>query len=179
MMDYNSSEMRNFVSYLSSEPLFSMLITLYTLLLLYFPACFFNLIFSPVVAISTVLLLAAGRLGSNQTPEGEELLLASAAEAAPQDVQTQYIALFTESMVSAPLQVIYEEYEGEDMQAYYPESDTDTSSDGDFLENMCFQWDTEDDKAGLIEISLADEKRCFELQVEEDNFIEIDIGALP
>ncbi|KAF5206129.1 hypothetical protein FRX31_004284 [Thalictrum thalictroides] len=71
---------------------------------------------------------------------------------------------------------------------YYPESDTGSSSDdGDFPaiegwdspENMCFRWDQEEDDykdGGLIEIPL-DGKRCFDFQFEEENMIEIDIGA--
>ncbi|KAH0718011.1 hypothetical protein KY285_014042 [Solanum tuberosum] len=110
-----------------------------------------------------------------------------------------YGECFVEWNVRAPLEVIYEAYEGEEeeedgeyteeekrdeelrviekyasLSMYYPETDTDTdsSSDGDSPENVCFQWDDED-REELIEIEL-DCKRNSE--VEEDNLIEIDLS---
>ncbi|WMV16134.1 hypothetical protein MTR67_009519 [Solanum verrucosum] len=108
---------------------------------------------------------------------------------------------FVEWNVRAPLEVIYEAYEGEEdgeyteekrdeelrviekyasLSMYYPETDTDSSSDGDSPvignwdspENVCFQWDDED-REELIEIEL-DCKRNSE--VEEENLIEIDLS---
>lgn len=106
---------------------------------------------------------------------------------------------FVEWDVRAPLEVIYEEYEGEDaeendseakresqmnvirryasLSLFYPDSDSDASSEGDFPANR--GWDSpestweEDDREGLIEIAL-DEKRHSE--VDEENLIEIDLS---
>ncbi|RZC50788.1 hypothetical protein C5167_019203 [Papaver somniferum] len=86
--------------------------------------------------------------------------------------------------LSAPLDVIYEEYEGQEEDGkedvtvnefscfgrYFPESDDSGSeSDGDFdlingwdsPKNMSYRWEDEDDgkEGGLIEIELNDEKR--------------------
>nr|XP_004504965.2 uncharacterized protein LOC101502893 [Cicer arietinum] len=108
---------------------------------------------------------------------------------------------FVEWNVRAPLDVIYEEYEGEEkgndpkekeenqnmgisnypsLSRYYPESDSDSSSDDwDSPEDMCFRWD-EEDREGLIEIALDGSskvvKREMEFQYEEENLIEIDIS---
>ncbi|XP_022843198.1 uncharacterized protein LOC111366731 [Olea europaea var. sylvestris] len=110
---------------------------------------------------------------------------------------------FVEWDVRAPLEVIHEEYEGEEvgnegfweekreaqmaviekyasLSLYYPESDTDTSSEGDFLtiedwessENLCFRWE-EDDIEGLIEIELKGKSNNSE--VDEENLSEIDL----
>ncbi|KAL0442830.1 UNVERIFIED_CONTAM: hypothetical protein Slati_2005700 [Sesamum latifolium] len=119
--------------------------------------------------------------------------------------RTRFTDSFVEWDVRAPLEVIYEEYEGDDaeetdgvsqgkresemqiiqryasLSLFYPESDSDTSSEGDFPtdgnwdspDNMCFRWEEEDDRDGLIEIAL-DEKRNSE--VEEENLIEIDLS---
>lgn len=110
-----------------------------------------------------------------------------------------YPESFVEWDVRAPLEVIYEEYEGEDaeendseakresqmnairryasLSLFYPDSDSDASSEGDFPANR--GWDSpestweEDDREGLIEIAL-DEKRHNE--VDEENLIEIDLS---
>lgn len=109
---------------------------------------------------------------------------------------------FVEWNVKAPLEVIYEGYEGEDaeqdpnekrnmgiprypsLSRYYPESDSDSSSEGGFPargnwdspENLCFRWD-EEDREGLIEIALDGcKKRAIEFHFEEENLIEIDIS---
>ncbi|PIA34363.1 hypothetical protein AQUCO_03800161v1 [Aquilegia coerulea] len=227
----------NFISSMSSDPLFSILITSYTLILLYFPCIFLNLLFSPILISTALLLSTLLRLGSNQTnpqqqqhkdqqEEQEELLIeASATIEALQWISTSELnvtetgycskTIFNESIIEwnrnvrAPLEVIHEEYEGEEhderedikgneglgmdeivsLSLYYPESDTgsSSSSDGDFPamerwdspENICFRWDQEEDDykdGGLIEIPL-DGKRCFDYHVEEENMIEIDIGA--
>ncbi|KAI3745477.1 hypothetical protein L1987_58591 [Smallanthus sonchifolius] len=114
--------------------------------------------------------------------------------------------------MKAPLEIIYEAYEGEEeedednsetnmvssgfyvsgferypsLTMYYPESETDSSSDDDFPmnrkwethESMFFKWEMEnDDREELIEISVDRyEKRGIEFcRAEEDNLIEIDI----
>ncbi|KAL1289302.1 hypothetical protein HN51_057748 [Arachis hypogaea] len=111
---------------------------------------------------------------------------------------------FMEWNVKAPLEVIYEEYEGEEaehhsnekqedttifrypsLSRYYPESDSDSSSENGFPatgnwdspENMSFTWD-EEDREGLIEIALdGSGKKCgLEFHFEEENLIEIDIS---
>ncbi|XP_022142309.1 uncharacterized protein LOC111012458 [Momordica charantia] len=130
-------------------------------------------------------------------------------------------ACFEESFVQwnvrAPLEVIYEEYEGEDdkdvsnesdpfteteprpvpvrierypsLSLYYPETDSDSSSDDEFpipgawdsLDSLCFMWDDGEDRDELIEIALDKTtnkmKASSELfQLEEENLIEIDIS---
>lgn len=101
--------------------------------------------------------------------------------------------------LKAPLEIIYEAYEGEDeddrnagflgiekypsLSLYYPESDTDSSSDGGFPaigdwespEKMGFRWEDED-REGLIEIALDGKRRTQFFNFEEDNLIEIDIS---
>lgn len=116
--------------------------------------------------------------------------------------------------MKAPLEIIYEAYEGEEeedeennennivsndkeivgcerypsLSMYYPESDTDSSSDGDFpmdanwetRDSVFFKWEEEeDDREELIEISLDRYgKRSIEFcQNDEDNLIEIDIST--
>ena len=108
---------------------------------------------------------------------------------------------FVEWNVRAPLEVIYEEYEGEEaehdpnkkqdtsifrypsLSRCYPESDSDSSSENGFPatgnwdspESMCFTWD-EEDREGLIEIALdGGKKSAVEFHFEEENLIEIDI----
>ncbi|KAI3456340.1 hypothetical protein Pfo_013003 [Paulownia fortunei] len=233
------------LSFLSSDSLFSTIVTLYTLVLLYFPSLFLQFIFSPVTFSTLILLLYLLRLGATQksTPErnesdsaefnsteslpqqihefldrdhkwaspvsntGTEVELRSSYEPDPNhNLHPFYADSFVEWDVRAPLEVIYEEYEGEDAQEndgvseakresemniiqryaslslFYPESDSDASSEGDFRtsghwdspENMCFRWEEEeDDREGLIEIAL-DEKRNSE--VDEENLIEIDLS---
>ncbi|PWA52582.1 hypothetical protein CTI12_AA453190 [Artemisia annua] len=116
--------------------------------------------------------------------------------------------------MKAPLEIIYEAYEGEEeedeennennivsndkeivgcerypsLSMYYPESDTDSSSDGDFpmdvnwetRDSVFFKWEEEeDDREELIEISLDRYgKRSIEFcHNDEDNLIEIDIST--
>lgn len=112
-----------------------------------------------------------------------------------------YCDSFVEWDLRAPLEVIYEEYEGEEyedeeegkrevqmaiieryasLSKFYPETDSDTSSEDDLLtmgdwdspEHVCFQWEG-DDKEGMIEIELGRKKKYSE--EEEDNLIEIDL----
>ncbi|GAU20799.1 hypothetical protein TSUD_85180 [Trifolium subterraneum] len=112
---------------------------------------------------------------------------------------------FVEWNVRAPLEVIYEEYEGEEkcddsnekeensdmgisnyssLSRYYPESDSDSSSEGGSpaIEDWDSpdEWD-EEDREGLIEIALDGsnvmmKKKEMEFQYEEENLIEIDIS---
>ncbi|GAU33529.1 hypothetical protein TSUD_386740 [Trifolium subterraneum] len=108
---------------------------------------------------------------------------------------------FVEWNVKAPLEVIYEGEETEDVHVsnenhvaailrhsslsrYYPESDSDSSSEDEFPamedwdspENMCYRWD-EEDREGLIEIALDGcKKKTLGFQFEEENMIEIDIS---
>lgn len=110
------------------------------------------------------------------------------------------------------MEVIYEEYEGEDhdkdasnesdpeprqvriglerypsLSLYYPETDSDSSSeDNEFPatgawdsldDKVCFMWDEDEDRDELIEIALdKTSKKASEFQLEEDNLIEIDIS---
>lgn len=110
-----------------------------------------------------------------------------------------YSDSFVEWDLRAPLEVIYEEYEGEEeeeegkrevqmaiieryasLSKFYPETDSDISSeedlptfrDWDSPERVCFQWEG-DDKEGMIEIELGRTKKYSE--DEEENLIEIDL----
>ncbi|PIN18575.1 hypothetical protein CDL12_08764 [Handroanthus impetiginosus] len=231
------------LSFLSSDSLFSTIITFYTLVLLYLPSIFLQFISSPVVLSTLILLLYLLRLGAaqtqNSTSENEsdfgefnsaqslqieesvdpdqrwnsgvsntdtEIELCSEPGPDPnRNPHPFYVDFFVEWDVRAPLEVIYEEHEGEDaeenggvseakresemniiqryasLSLFYPESDSDSSLDGDFPakgdwdspENMRFRWEEDDDKEGLIEIAL-DEKRSSE--VDEENLIEIDLS---
>lgn len=125
------------------------------------------------------------------------------------DQNNFYVESFIEWDVRAPLEVIYEEYEGEDeernddvrneksetppvsaierygsLSLYYPESDSDGSSDGgdfagfggwDSPESMCFMWDEEKGEE-LIEIAFDGKRTSREVHFEEENLIEIDIS---
>ncbi|AES90442.2 hypothetical protein MtrunA17_Chr4g0048371 [Medicago truncatula] len=110
---------------------------------------------------------------------------------------------FMEWNVRAPLEIIYEGYEDEEklddpnekeenwnmgnsnypsLSRYYPESDSDSSSEDEFPVKE--YWDSpeeweEEDREGLIEIALDGSKmmkRDLEFQYEEENLIEIDIS---
>ncbi|XP_059659761.1 uncharacterized protein LOC132306394 [Cornus florida] len=229
-MEFNSTmtfleRTYSFLSTLSSDPLFSSIVTLYTLILLYFPRLFLGIVFSPVLISTGILFLSLPRLGLIQTTEKEfnstdaQQTHDSSTEEDHKWVSREtslgldlnpnpfYADSFVEWNLRAPLEVIYEEYEGEDeegegnddvpvekgerretgierypsLSLYYPESDSDDSSDGDFPviggwdspESMGFRWE-EDGGDGLIEIAL-DGKRTSE--VEEENLIEIDIST--
>ncbi|KAH7545911.1 hypothetical protein FEM48_Zijuj01G0144300 [Ziziphus jujuba var. spinosa] len=246
------------LSSIFSSPLFSSIVTLYALILLYFPYQFLiRIVFSPVPIIATVLLLSLLRLGAIQRykdenhKEKEDGLCQTepVVDASEGDIgnraikennhteaeqipglpyEDQYWVMyqsetnsesemgydpnpyfedsFVQWNVRAPLEVIYEAYEGEEededqnekeenrdlglerypsLSLYYPESDSDSSSDGDFPatgvwdspENMCFKWE-EEDREGLIEIALDanNNKRVMDSHVEEENLIEIDIS---
>ncbi|KAI3718823.1 hypothetical protein L6452_19707 [Arctium lappa] len=124
--------------------------------------------------------------------------------------QVDATMMFLDWNMRTPLEIIYEAYEGEEdddeknnenddascdkqtiackrypsLSMYYPESETDNSSDGDFSmnenwethESVLFKWE-EEEREELIEISLDRYgKRSIEFcHVEEDNLIEIDI----
>ncbi|GLT83044.1 hypothetical protein SLE2022_013570 [Rubroshorea leprosula] len=116
------------------------------------------------------------------------------------DLNPSFKERFVEWDVGAPLEVIYEENEREEedeankndscwntdryplLSLYYSESDTDSSSETDFLaswdwgspEKMGCMWE-EEDKDGLIEIAL--EKKDLDFHGEEENLIEIDISS--
>ncbi|KAK6917467.1 hypothetical protein RJ641_018218 [Dillenia turbinata] len=212
----------SFISSLPSNPLFSSIVTLYALILLYFPQKRFEIIFSPILISTGVLLLTLLRLGAIQrnayekTKEIEEVqqsLSETPAETEPKtEVGFESSPCFSDTFwnVRAPLEVIYEEYEGEEeeeadedlsasredqwkrqlgletypsLSLYYPESDSESSSDGDFPaidnwdspESMCFKWD-EEDREELIEINLDGKRENLIIQLEEENLIEIDIS---
>ncbi|PRQ28743.1 hypothetical protein RchiOBHm_Chr5g0006301 [Rosa chinensis] len=238
--------MKYFWASISSSPLYSSIVTLYSLILLYFPYHFLSIVFSPVLIITGIILISLIRLGASQSFEDDDLKekekdsiletehsetndslevvheqIASVVQEEDHSFVTyrfetdesemgfnQYPCFddyFVEWNVKAPLEVIYEEYEGEEdekdnreehenqvlglgrqpsLSLYYPESDSDTSSDGDFSvtgawdspENMCYKWE-EDDREGLIEIALDGNKSSgLEFQVDEENLIEIDIS---
>lgn len=203
------------LSFLSSQnSLFSTIITFYTLILLYFPSLFLQILSSPIPISTIILILSLLRLGQSQysiesiqihhlqQPQQQQQ------EVEEEEVPTQhepeheptrcYNDTFVEWNVRAPLEIIYEEHEeGDDvlggknaiekyasLSLYYPESDSDGSSEGDFSATgwdspeKCFRWDEEYDydKDGLIEIELDDDddQRSNEDE-EEDNLIEIDL----
>lgn len=110
---------------------------------------------------------------------------------------------FVEWNVKAPLEIIYEDDEEEDdgdddknekrfkdieryssLSLYYPESDSDCSSDDDFAMDMnwestesasaTFRWDEMGEE--LIEIALDGKRRSQVFNDEEDSLIEIDIS---
>lgn len=210
---------------LLENSLFSTILSLYVLLL-YFPSLFLQFIFSPVVFSTLILLLYLLKLGASQKctiersesdpaefdsvqpleeildgDRNSDLDIPSFESDQKQKSRPVYEESFVEWDVRAPLEVIYEEYEGEDaeehdseakresqmntiqryasLSLFYPESDSDASSEGDYPtnggwdspEDMYSRWE-EDDRYGLIEIAL-DEKRNSE--VDEDNLIEIDL----
>ncbi|CAA3005882.1 uncharacterized protein LOC111407156 [Olea europaea var. sylvestris] len=221
-----------FFTFLCSNPLFSTVFTLYTLILLYFPTFFRGIIFSPVIFFTSIILLYLLRLGASQKTQKETgsnspefdsppKLLPLNEESSDHDLNrvsyesdsepsaTSYQGpnfladCFVEWDVRAPLEVIHEEYEGEEegneafweekreaqmaviekyasLSLYYPESDTETSSEGDspkiedweLSEHLCSRWE-DDDKEGLIEIELDGKKNNSE--VDEDNLIEINL----
>lgn len=124
--------------------------------------------------------------------------------------QVDATMMFLEWNMKTPLEIIYEAYEGEEeddkksnenddascdnqaigcekypsLSMYYSESETNSSSDGDFSmnenwethEGVLFKWE-EEEREELIEISLDHYgKRSIEFcHAEEDNLIEIDI----
>lgn len=135
----SSSKTLSNLSFLSSnDPLFSCIITLYILILLYFPQTFsIKILFSPVFILTTSLLLSLLRLGAIQriqTETKEKRSDVVEAEAGKKEESSQqelkwvsckkdpepiilqsFEETFVEWDVRAPLEVIYEElYEGEE-----------------------------------------------------------------
>ncbi|KAI4299283.1 hypothetical protein L6164_032757 [Bauhinia variegata] len=236
------------LSVISSDPLFSCIVTFCTLIFLYLPHLFKKIVFSPVLILSGILLLTILRLGAVQRSQNEKREIEisetvveeenraskdekeeSSSESVEADSLEQvyewvsshrgeeinsqmgfdsssdFGESFVEWNVKAPLEVIYEDYEGEEtgenpnekeetrqpgiskypsLSRYYPESDSDSSSDDGFppienwdsQENICFRWDKED-REGLIEIALNEgKKKTSEFHFEEENLIEIDIS---
>ncbi|KAI3498851.1 hypothetical protein L1887_34637 [Cichorium endivia] len=151
--------------------------------------------------------LESNSMETPQALEGEPKI-----EMDPKQVDTTMA--FLEWNMRAPLEIIYEAYEGEEdddddeesnenhavsndkqdavcqrypsLLMYYPDSETDSSSDGEFPmnekwethESVFFKWeDEEEEREELIEISLDHYgKKTVEFcHVEEDNLIEIDL----
>lgn len=132
----SSSKTITNLSFLSSnDPLFSCIITLYILILLYFPQSFsLKILFSPVFILTASLLLALLRLGAIQRIQAQTKEKGSVARAEaektefsqeelkwvtrkkyPEPIMLSFEETFVEWNVRAPLEVIYEEYgEGED-----------------------------------------------------------------
>ncbi|RAL49640.1 hypothetical protein DM860_001931 [Cuscuta australis] len=184
------------ISSLNSSPLFSAIITLYTLLLLYLPPLFRDLLFSPVLLSASALLFSLLRLGAAQRisrvePDAadKQPILPSKGSGQNSDSGQEFI----EWDVRAPLEAILEDEEEEgggevqryaSLLLYYPDSDSGSSSEGEFpvargwdyqsTERNCCWWDEEEEERDeLIELSL-DGKRGFS-EPEEDNLIEIDL----
>ncbi|XAR66389.1 hypothetical protein NMG60_11012608 [Bertholletia excelsa] len=235
----------SYLSPLPSDPLFSSIVTIYVLVLLYFPGLFLGIVFSPVLISTVALLLTLLRLGATQKveeqinstePEVEEQINSAETEEIIQqesvtgkdlklassetNLETQievglsldydpdpfYPNSFVEWNVRAPLEVIYEEYEGEEddhnddvpeekrgtlsssierypsLSLCFPDTDSDSSSDGDFP--AIGRWGSPESLYFMWEeedreglIEIAlDRKTTSVFPVEEDNLIEIDIS---
>ncbi|XP_042031152.1 uncharacterized protein LOC121777879 [Salvia splendens] len=208
--------------------LFTFFTALYTLTLLYFPSLFSRFLLSPVALSTFVLLLYLLRLGAAQrsaiNPIESDLVESDSTQPLPpqieefrevefdelgelqcwsygSDLKQDPRQLYVEWDVRAPLEVIHEEYEGEDtaddkseekreaemnsirryasLSLIYPESDSDdeSSSEGESPESAWFRWEVEEeDREGLIEIALDEKRSCCGCEVEEDNLIEIDLS---
>ncbi|XP_072988131.1 uncharacterized protein [Typha latifolia] len=197
------------LSSLSSHPLFSILTTSSLLVLLYLPRPLLPLLFSPVLLSTILLLTTLLRFGSTPKPQVEShspppTTNPTAIPPEPTSEIELGISGFHQKTIfsnhfiewgrrGCPLEVIYEEYEGDEHEEENGESprcakldfpglerlgllstDTETESGGspaaegwDSPENRCFRWeDEEEDDDELIEIAL-----------EEDNLIEIDISG--
>ncbi|XP_050289036.1 uncharacterized protein LOC126727409 [Quercus robur] len=260
-MSFPVDSFSNLLSPISSNPLFSSIVSFYTLIILYFPHLFLRIAFSPVLILTGILLFTLLRLGAaqrllenekftdytlhvqtgppeesktksqSQISEPEKMEQVTCRSETESETKTDHpdpitcfevSFSFVEWNVRAPLEVIYEEREGEEVEEdrkddysdpnptrqfglerssslslYYPESDSDDSSDdsdlGDFPvigewsspESACLAWE-EEDREGLIEIALDHgDKKCsgsdldLGFHVEEENLIEIDIDISP
>ncbi|XP_073226422.1 uncharacterized protein [Cicer arietinum] len=234
-----------FLSVVFSDPLFSCIVTLCVLILIYLPHSFCKIVFSPVPILSAILLIIVLRFGAiqrsnseekenlvesesvtteenrenrdeKQGKTGEEVEIDSLDQiqrwvSSNSEIKFEFQMGFESSSfldesfvewnVKAPLEVIYEGEETEDisnenlvtgilrypsLSRYCPESDSDSSSENEFPamekwdspENMCYMWD-EEDRDGLIEIALdgcKNNDNAFGYQFEEENMIEIDIS---
>ncbi|KAK7246592.1 hypothetical protein RIF29_41461 [Crotalaria pallida] len=206
-------EIVSFLSVFSTDPLFSCIVTFYTLIFLYLPYLFRKIVSSPVIILTGILLLIILRLGAIQRSENEQKQNRGESEPVASEenreekqgkpierVETnsleeiyhqitcdyedeiksemgfesslRFEESFVEWDVKAPLEVIYEEYEGEEaendsnekqkmgfsrypsLSRYYPESDSDSSSESGFPatgnwespENICFRWEDEEEE---------------------------------
>ncbi|KAK4782922.1 hypothetical protein SAY86_007296 [Trapa natans] len=170
------------LAFLPSYPLFSTILTLYILFLLYSPPFFLTLLLSPVPTLTVLLLLTLLRLGSvqdcNLDNTVEEPCLREEddpREAAPDRPPNWTPFVFWD--VQAPLDVIYEESDEEaygldrrarverwpSLSLCFPESDTDSEEEFEFPsvgdrrvspeEEFEFGW-VDPDRVGLIEIQL-------------------------
>ncbi|CAK8577816.1 unnamed protein product [Lathyrus sativus] len=220
---------------ISSDPLLSIIVAFCTLVFFYLPHLFSTIVFSPVIILTGVLLLTILRLGAiqkfhhdqkeNQQKHEENragkckeekekqssIISIKQVQNSENEVNSEMgletSSCFVEWNVRAPLEVIYEEYEGEEkwdatnereencnmgvssyssLNRYFPESDSDSSSESG--SPTIEEWDEEAGE-GLIEIALDGSKRMkmkmdLEFQYDEENLIEIDIsptryGKLP
>ncbi|CAL9226290.1 unnamed protein product [Arabidopsis halleri] len=204
----------------SNSSLFSCFITLYSLILIYFPNDLLPIFLSPVLLISGALLLSLLRLGStresNIRPEKSYEILKEAEEPKVFLVlDSDLMGDFVEWNLRAPLEVIHEEAYGEEedpnekdptrfrkierfpsLSLCYPESDSESdsasSSEFNFPENMGFRWEEEEEDdggiggEGLIEIKLDRSHNSkmmmskwkqteIDFHGEEDGLIEIDL----
>ncbi|MBA0712819.1 hypothetical protein Golax_011893 [Gossypium laxum] len=180
-----------------SDPSFlSCIITFYILILLYFPPSFsLNLQFSLLLLLSASLLLSLLRLCcAIQRIKTETIAKTSLVEAIKTGSSPKEMSFeerFVEWDVRAPLEVIYEDYEGEEaldrgierytsLSRRYSEPEPDSFfSEMEFpvirewvsSDKRCWRWEEEEDREGLIEIAL-------DLHGEEDSLIEIDISSI-
>ncbi|CAH8275856.1 unnamed protein product [Arabidopsis lyrata] len=143
----------------SFNSLFSCFISLYSLILIYFPNDLLRIFLSPVLLISGALLLSLLRLGStresNTRPEKSYEILKEAEEPNVFLVRdSDLMGDFVEWNLRAPLEVIHEAYEEEEeedpnekdptrfrkierypsLSLCYPESDSASSSEFNFPE---------------------------------------------
>lgn len=234
-----------YLSSLSSNPnpIFSIVVSFYCLILLYLPHLFLSFVFSPVLISTAVLLGILLRLGSsrredeifrteieepgrkgdgtNWVQSETDLDLAlqekdptfppEIEEDDPKDAVTNWVEAkkvfvadlsetFLEWNRNGPLEVIHEEYEGEEdedspekelryagvgrfLSSAFDFSDSD-SSEGespeefppawDSPENLCFMWE---EREGLIEIPLGS-KPTAGIELEEENLIEINLFSM-
>ncbi|PPS13800.1 hypothetical protein GOBAR_AA06762 [Gossypium barbadense] len=184
----------------SNDPFISSIITLYILILLYFPQSFFSLKLLLIFTASLLFSLFRKPIDEVKKTEFQQRV---GSKTDSEFIIRSFEELFVESDVGAPLEVIFEgeeeeeekegEYCNEDyyypdptrvierypsLSLCYPESDSDSSSSemdfpviGEWVssEMMCYGWEEEEDKEGMIEIDL-------DFHEEEDNLIEIDIS---
>ncbi|XP_039130369.1 uncharacterized protein LOC120266775 [Dioscorea cayenensis subsp. rotundata] len=183
-----------YLSKLMSHPLFSILTASLLLIILYVPRSLLPILLSPVPICTSFLLYSLFSFGSkpachHRHPPSAHAKPESKPQTQPKLVPFHQNHIFLESgiewvPIGGPLEIIYEDYEGEedgDSSEYSPSPEyskatgligfgsldfylTDSDSGSDCGE-MRFRWDEdEEDDEGMIEIAF-----------EEDNLIEIDI----